>query len=66
MEQERDEASESGSPSRLAHEEMEETYRKEQVPHGRTRRLTTRLGLVAVALLVLLAGSVLLWLFVLK
>ena len=38
---------------------MEEAYRKERTAHGRTKRLAIRLGLVAVALLVLLVVSVL-------
>ena len=66
LERERDEARESESASRQAYEEIEEAYRKQRAAHERTRRLTIRLGLVAVALLVLLVGSVLLWWLVLK
>ena len=66
LERERDEARNTSSASRQAHDEMEEAYRKEVAEHGRTRRLAFRLGLVAAALLVLLVGSVLLWWFVLR
>ncbi len=66
LERERDEARNTASASRQAHDEMEEAYRKEVAEHGRTRRLAFRLGLVAAALLVLLVGSVLLWWFVLR
>ena len=57
LERERDEAREAASAGRQAYEELEEVYRKERVAHGRTRRLALRLGLVAAALLVLLAGN---------
>jgi len=63
-ERERDEARESESASRQAYEEMEEAYRKEIVAHGRTRRWAIRLGLVAVALLVVC--GLLTWWFVLR
>ena len=53
LERERDEARDAASSSGRAYEEMEEAYRKERVAHGRTRRLAFRLGLVAVALLVI-------------
>ena len=53
LERERDEASAAASASRRAYEELEEEYRKERAVHGRTRRLAIRLGLVAVALLVI-------------
>ena len=66
LERERDEARASESASRQAYEEMEEAYRKEIAEHGRTRRWAFRLGLVAIALLVLLVGSILLWWFVLR
>ncbi len=66
FERERDEARDVASASRRAYEEMEEAYRKERAAHGRTRRSTIRLGLVAAALLVLLIGSVLVWWFVLR
>ena len=52
LERERDEAKGVVSASRQAYEEIEETYRKERVAHGRTRGLAIRLGLVAAALLV--------------
>ena len=66
LERERDEARDAASASGQAYEEMEEAYRKETAAHERTRRLALRLGLVAVALLVLLVGSILLWWFVLR
>ena len=66
LERERDEARETASVSGRAYEELEEAYGKEIAAHERTRRLAIRLGLVAVALLVLLIGSVLLWWFVLR
>ena len=53
LERERDEARESASASRQAYEELEEAYRKELAVHGRTRRLTIRIGLAVVALLVI-------------
>ena len=53
LEREREQARETESASRQAYEEMEEAYRKEQAAHRRTRRLAIRLGLVAVALLVI-------------
>ena len=53
LERERDEARESASASRQAYEELEEAYHKELAVHGRTRRLTIRIGLAVVALLVI-------------
>ena len=53
MERERDEARDAASASGRAHEEIEEAYRREGAAHERTRRLTIRLGLVAVALLII-------------
>ena len=53
LERERDEARESASASGRAYEEMEEAYRKERTAHGRTKRLAVRLGVAAVALLVI-------------
>ena len=53
LERERDEAREAASASRQACEEMEEAYRKERTAHWRMKRLTVRLGLAAVALLVI-------------
>lgn len=53
LERERDEAKESAAAGRQAYGEMEEAYRNEQIKHGRTRRLAFRLGLAAVALLVI-------------
>lgn len=55
LERERDEARESVSARRQAYEEVEEAYRKEQVAHGRTRRLAVRLAL-AVAVLLVVVG----------
>jgi len=66
LERERDEAREVASASRHGYDEIEEAYRKEIAEHGRTRRWVFRLGLVAVALLVLLVGSILLWWFALR
>ncbi len=66
LERERDEAVHSAAADRQGHEEIEEAYRKEIAEHGRTRRWAFRLSLVAVALLVLLVGSILLWWFVLR
>ena len=66
LERERDEAVYAASADRQAFEEVEEAYRKEIAEHGRTRRWAFRLSLVAVALLVLLVGSILLWWFVLR
>ena len=59
LKRERDEAREAASASRQAYEELEEAYRKECPMHGRTRRLALRLGLVAAALVVLLAVTIL-------
>ncbi len=53
LERERDEAREAALASRQAHKELEEAYRKELAVHGRTRRLTIRIGLAVVALLVI-------------
>ena len=53
LERERDEARESASASRQAYEDLEEAYRKELAVHGRTRRLTIRIVLAVVALLVI-------------
>ena len=66
LERERNEAREAAYASRQAHAEMEEAYRHETAARKRSRRLALRLGLVAVALLVLLVGSILLWSFVLR
>ena len=59
LKRERDEAREAASASRQAYEELEEAYRKECAMHGGTRRLALRLGLVAAALVVLLAVTIL-------
>ena len=53
LERERDEAREAASASRQSHEELQEAYREERASHGRTRRLAFRLGVAAVALLVI-------------
>ena len=53
LEQERDEARESGSASGRAYEEMEDAYRKELAAHRRTSRWAFRLGLAVVALFVI-------------
>ena len=53
LERERDEAREAASACSQAYEEVEEAYRKEQTAHGRTKRLAVRLGVAAVALLVI-------------
>ncbi len=58
LERERDEARETASASRQSYGEIEEAYRKEQVAQVKTRRLAIGLGLVAVALITLLIGSV--------
>lgn len=53
MERERDdEAMETVSAGRRVYEDLEEMYRKERAPHGRTRRLAVRLGLAVAVLLV--------------
>ena len=54
---ERDEAREAVSASRQAYEKLEDVYRKERSAHGRTRRLTIRLGM-ALAALVVVCGLV--------
>ena len=59
LELERDEARDAASASRDAYEELEEAYRKERAAHRRTKRVARTLALVAVALLALLAVSIL-------
>ena len=58
-ERERDEAREATSASRDAYAEMEETYRKERVAHGRTMELASRLKVAVAGLVVLLVISIL-------
>ena len=52
LERERDKAKDVASASRRAYTEMEEAYQKEHTARSGTRRLTIRLGLAVVALLV--------------
>ena len=52
LERERDKAKDVASASRRAYAEMEEAYQKEHTARRGTRRLTIRLGLAVVALLV--------------
>ena len=59
LERERDEARDAAFASRNAHEEMEETYRKERAAHGRTRELASRLKVAVAGLVVLLVISIL-------
>ena len=53
LERERDEARDEVARWEEGYDELEEEYRRERAAHGRTRRLTLRLGLVAAALLVI-------------
>ena len=63
LEREQDEARDVAAASRDTYEELDEAYRKERAAHGQTKQLTTRLGVTAAGLFVLLVTSVLvMWL----
>ncbi len=66
LERERDEAKDAASASGRAHEELEETYRKEQAAHEETKEGLIATRVIALVLLVLLIASVLLWWFMLR
>ena len=66
LERERDEARESASAGRRPYQELEEAYRKERTEHKETKEALIAVRVTAIALLVLLIASVLVWWFVLK
>ena len=63
---ERDVAREAASASRQAHKELEGAYRKEVAAHKETKEGVIAVRVTAIVLFVLLAGSVLVWWFVLR
>ena len=65
-ERERDEARESASAGRRPYQELEEAYRRERTEHKETKEALIAVRVTAIALLVLLIASVLVWWFVLK